>query len=74
MQVGRYRFFFFSNENQEPAHIHIKAGEDEAKFWLDPVRLAANHGFRARDLNEIERLVIQHQEQFVEAWDEYFSE
>ncbi len=45
MQIGRYRFFFFSNENKEPAHIHIKAGEDEAKFWLEPVRLAANHGF-----------------------------
>lgn len=74
MQIGRYRFFFFSNESQEPAHIHIKAGEDEAKFWLDPVRLATNHGFRARELNEIERLVIQHQAQFVEAWDEYFNE
>jgi len=73
LQIGRYRFFFFSNESQEPAHIHVKAGADEAKFWLDPVRLASNHGFRARDLNEIERLVVQHQAQFVEAWNEYFS-
>ena len=42
MHIGRYRFFFYSNENQEPAHIHIKAGEDEAKFWLLPVLLASN--------------------------------
>lgn len=74
MQIGQYRFFFFSNENQEPAHIHIKSGENEAKFWLDPVRLATNHGFRARELNEIERLVAQHQQQFLEAWSEYFSD
>src|SRR5579863_3913127 len=50
LRIGRYRFFFYSNENEEPAHIHVKAGEDEAKFWLQPVGLAANHGFRVRDL------------------------
>lgn len=74
MEIGRYRFFFFSNENQEPAHVHVKAGDSEAKFWLDPVRLATNHGFRARELNEIERLILQHQAQFLEAWNEYFSD
>ena len=67
MQIGSYRFLFFSNENQEPSHIHIKAGANEAKFWLEPVRLATNHGFRARELNEIERLVTKNQAQFVEA-------
>ncbi len=74
MQIGRYRFFFYSNENQEPAHIHVKAGEDEAKFWLEPILLASNHGFRTRELNEIEGLVAQHQAQFVETWNDYFSE
>ncbi len=74
LEIGPYRFFFFSNENREPSHIHVKAGESEAKFWLDPVRLATNHGFRARELNEIERLVREHQAQLLEAWDEYFSD
>jgi len=71
MHIGRYRFFFYSNENQEPAHIHIKAGEDEAKFWLAPVLLASNHGFRTRELNEIERLVTENEAEFVEAWNDY---
>ena len=39
LRVGRYRFLFFSNENNEPPHIHIKADRDQAKFWLDPVDL-----------------------------------
>lgn len=73
LQVGRYRFFFFSNENREPAHIHVKAGGDEVKFWLDTLHLASNHGFRDRELNEIERLVREHQAEFVEAWNEYFG-
>ena len=35
LRVGRYRFFSFSNENNEPLHIHVKAEHDQAKFWLD---------------------------------------
>ena len=73
LRVGRYRFFFYSNEGNEPRHIHVEGGEDEAKFWLLPVALAANHGFRARDLNEIQRLVILHEQEFLEAWDDYFG-
>jgi len=46
LRIGRFRFYFFSNEREEPAHIHVKAAEDEAKFWLDPMELAANYGFR----------------------------
>ena len=55
LRVGRFRFFFFSNEGQEPPHIHVQAGEDEAKFWLQPVRLAANYGFNASELNQIQQ-------------------
>ena len=28
---------------------------DEAKFWLDPVQLAANYGFNTSEINEVER-------------------
>ena len=73
LRVGRYRFFFFSNESQEPPHIHVKAGGDQAKFWLDPIALASDHGFRAHELNNIERIIKQYQTDLIEAWNEYFS-
>lgn len=73
LRIGRYRFFFFSNESNEPPHIHVKAGSDEVKFWLDPVDLARNHGFRGRDLNEIEDLVIEHRTRLLEAWHEHLG-
>ena len=53
LRVGRFRFFFFfSNERREPPHIHVKAASDQATFWLDPILLAANYGFAARELDE----------------------
>jgi hypothetical protein len=73
LRIGPYRFFFYSNENSEPPHIHVKAADCESKFWLEPVQLVANHGFRVRDLSEIESLVIQNCGMLMEAWNEYFT-
>jgi Domain of unknown function (DUF4160) len=73
LRIGRYRFVFFSNESNEPPHIHVKASGDEAKFWLDPVQFAANYGFNIREINEIERLVHEHQEYLLEAWHEHLG-
>lgn len=73
LRVGRYRFYFFSNENSEPPHIHIKAGDDEAKFWLNPIELASSRGFNGSELNQIERIIRQHQTELIGVWNEYFS-
>lgn len=72
LRVGRYRFYFFSNERQEPPHIHVKTAEDQAKFWLEPITLAANYGFNARELREIEFIIAERQRDLLEAWYEYF--
>ncbi len=73
LRVGRFRFFFFSNEGNEPPPIHVKAAENEAKFWLVPVALEANYGFRGRDLNTIEALIHEHQAELLEAWHEHLG-
>jgi len=72
LRVGRFRFYFFSNESEEAAHVHVKAGIDVAKFWLDRVELASNSGFKAHELTEIRRIIEKHQVQLKEAWNEHF--
>jgi subtilase family serine protease len=72
LRIGRFRFYFFSNEREEPAHIHVKAAENLAKFWLNPTQLASSYGFSSRELNELERLVEQNGSFFLEVWNEYF--
>jgi hypothetical protein len=37
------------------------------------VELAYNFGFGARELRQIERLVVEHQSEFLEAWHGYFG-
>jgi hypothetical protein len=55
LRIGSFRFYFFSNEREEPPHIHVKAAENQAKFWLNPRQLASNYAFSSRELNELER-------------------
>lgn len=74
LRLKGYRFFFFSLEGHEPPHIHIEQAEKYAKFWLKPIILARNRGFRGYELTEIRKLIEHHQALFMEKWDEYFNQ
>ena len=73
LRKDRYRFFFFSNEGNEPAHIHIESGSNYAKFWLEPIQLARSIGFADYELYKIERLVIRNKNFLRQKWYEYFN-
>jgi hypothetical protein len=73
LRARKYRFYFFSNESKEPPHIHVKASECEAKYWLDPIDLAANFGFKGHELTIIEIYLKDYQDDLLEAWNDYFQ-
>jgi hypothetical protein len=71
---GPFRFFFYSNENDEPPHVHVKRERALAKFWLEPVELDWSTGFAAHVLWQIERIVRDKRKDFLEAWHEHFDD
>ena len=73
LRVGRYRFFFFSNEGTEPAHIHVESGGQYAKFWIEPVSLEKSTGYKSVELNEIAKHGEKNAQLIKERWDEHFS-
>jgi Domain of unknown function (DUF4160) len=73
LRIGPYRFYFYSHEPNEPPHIHVDRDDRSAKFWLSPVGLARNFGFRARELADLERMVQDNREVFTKAWHDYFG-
>jgi hypothetical protein len=44
-----------------------------AKFWLQPVHLARNVGFRSAELLKLEEIVIHNKEKLLEVWHGYFG-
>lgn len=68
---GPYWFFFYSFDCSEPIHVHVRRERRNCKYWLEPIQLAENHGFSARELNTIRRLIEDNYEVIIEAWHEH---
>lgn len=68
-----YRFYFFSNEGDEPPHIHVDKAGCTAKLWLNPVEIAKNIGYSPREIAEIVRKAEAEADVFEEKWREFFG-
>jgi hypothetical protein len=70
LRIRGFKFFFFSQEGNEPAHIHVSKGDGSAKFWLGPVKLAYNDGFKKAELSAIIVMLERHEAELIRAWNE----
>ncbi|MBI4421217.1 MAG: DUF4160 domain-containing protein [Gemmatimonadetes bacterium] len=68
---GSYRFCFYSFDCNERIHVHAERERATCKFWLEPVSLATNRGFDARELSRIRETILENHETILEAWDEH---
>lgn len=44
-----------------------------AKFWLAPVRLARNLGFKPHELRMLESMISNHADSLMEEWHGFFG-
>jgi len=64
--------FFYANDRDEPAHVHVERESRVAKFWLEPVRLQSSGGFSRVEIGRIQRILMRQQTELLEAWNAYF--
>lgn len=70
---GPYRFFFFSREESR-IHVHVASSDGEAKFWIAPeIALAESHGLAEREINDLVRIIREHEQQIRTAWARHFG-
>jgi hypothetical protein len=71
-----YRFFFYSNEGnpKEPCHIHVRRGDQVAKFWVYPVvGVASSWGMNPVELARLSQVVVERADEIRRKWHEYFG-
>jgi Domain of unknown function (DUF4160) len=67
--IEGFRFGFFSNENNEPPHVHITKGDGMAKFWMgEDVFLAESYGFKKQELKKAWLLAIKYKDEILNSW------
>lgn len=71
-----YQIFFFSNEGNEPCHIHVgKSRSNSSKFWIVPeVKVAHNKSnIPPKDLRKILDWIDDNTDFILQKWHEFFS-
>jgi hypothetical protein len=68
-----FRFFFWSNERNEPPHVHVESADGYAKFWLSPVSLAESVGYDSSEVRQLLDIVIVQREMMERVWHGYFG-
>lgn len=78
LRSGPYHFYFYSHEPNEPPHIQVDRDDLSASSGSAPSNWqvtsdSATTGFRAHELREIQSMVGDSRQQFLEAWNEFFG-
>ena len=68
-----FEFYFYSEEGNEPPHIHVDKGGGTAKFWLRPVDLVYADSWKAAEVKKARRLVEENQTLLLQKWHEHLS-
>ena len=73
-----WRFFFYSDEGNEPIHIHVQKGDSECKYWLDidlyEICEAYSYGMSSRDTREVKKIILQNFDEIVDEWQTFRSQ
>ena len=70
LRINGYVFWFYSNENNEPPHIHIRKGGATAKHWLEPQAEEYAYGFTIRERRDINEIIVEKRTFLIKKWHE----
>ena len=72
-----WRLFFYSNEGNEPMHVHAQKGKVECKFWLHKETFEITEAFSfklsPKDNREIRKIIFQNFDYIIDQWERYFK-
>jgi Domain of unknown function (DUF4160) len=76
--VQGWRFFFYSNQGNEPMHIHAIKGDAECRYCLYPELFDIAEEFEyncsPRLRREVRQIIFEHFDEISAAWQEYFGD
>jgi len=71
--INGFRFYFFSNEGNEPMHVLVKKGSEVGKIWLKPtIEWDYHYGFTSKEINSINNIISGSYSLLTHKWNAYF--
>ena len=70
-----FKFYFYSNEGNEPPHVHVFKGSGAAKIWITAleVELESHYDFKKPELKKAIKLTFENRHQILNSWNEHIE-
>ncbi len=63
-----FRFFFYTREGNEPAHVHVIGKCGEMKVWLKPLQISKVYNLSPKDQKIILQITSKNLDFFKQEW------
>ena len=77
LRESGWRLFFYSNEGEEPVHVHARKGSMECKFLIMKedydIQEVWSNGLTMSGRREIRRIILKNFESIIKRWEELFN-
>lgn len=77
LRQSGWRLFFYSNEGNEPVHIHARNGGMECKFRIleeaFEIQEVWSNGLTISGRREIRKIIFENFDYIMNSWNEYFD-
>jgi hypothetical protein len=77
LMILGWRVFFYSNEGNEPIHVHCQKGDAEAKYWIDVDGFEAIEAYAYNlspaDKRTVRKIIFQHFDYIVTEWNKFLE-
>ena len=75
--IHGWRLFFYSNEGNEPIHIHAEKGDMECKFWLieEEIEIVESYSYNLTPSakKEVKKIIYYNFELIIDSWNQHFK-
>ena len=68
LNTDGFKFYFWTQENFEPPHFHVRKGAASAKWFLDPLKEAWTKGMSDEDKQKIAELAAANAGKWLDEW------
>lgn len=62
---------FFSQDCEEPIHVHVKVGDGSCKVWIDTWKAVQKKGLKPHQVNKIIRILKKNEALIRGEWNEH---
>lgn len=75
LMLSGWRIYFYSNEGNEPIHVHCQKGDAESKYWIDIENFEAtevySYNMNSSDKRTIRKIIFTHFEYIINEWNKF---